>query len=481
MTTMTTLTKDRDARQPRNGRRAAAVLTLLAALTLPTYLEHSTPVEAAEPSGVRTRVFFHDDATQTVKWLDMLGGNKPAFGSIYFINGFPKLDPARQRIVGLQAVQERLLIAVRDDDGGKFQSGWILVDTGVASDVHGDHFHWSYPRVPRVVAAVLDEHQANPIQIERIDQALYLRHEGRRGVTRIDPAAVRGGESSEALRKKAIFIEGGGADLRLAASKSAVFLGWSEVDAEGAGRIDVETLGPAGSATARYSFNTPLAGLRAATTCQGRLVLAAADGLAWTSIAAKPTADGSPVAVQPLDLKFADAPWVDGEPLVAFGRYVGFVTGAGEQSRLQLWNAARPDQPTIGVVLPLADGRRPSGLQIAPSRQGGPLAFVTHASVDDGPVERRLSVVELDPNADGDWSDARRRHEFDVGKAAAPAAGRPGIAFDADGRRAVLANSADGALLVYSLIDRQTLASFKIGGRPTSLVAVGGRDGGHQH
>ena len=83
--------------------------------------------------------------------------------------------------------------------------------------------------------------------------------------------------------------------------------------------------------------------------------------------------------------------------------------------------------------------------------------------------------MELDPNRDGDLSDARVRKTIPVGSSQidGDVDVKPEIAFDAYGRNAVFTEPRDGVLNVLSVQNMQILARFKVGGIPDRVIAVG--------
>jgi hypothetical protein len=128
----------------------------------------------------------------------------------------------------------------------------------------------------------------------------------------------------------------------------------------------------------------------------------------------------------------------------------------------------------------MTEGNRPAGLAFIQPRKSSPLACVFHDHPADIDAPNKLSLVEADPNGDGNWSDASIAWELDVGKSRVEGhGGHHSIAFDADRRRAYLTNPGDGTLTVLSLDDRQVIASTSVGGVPTKLLAIGGRASGH--
>lgn len=91
---------------------------------------------------MQSRVFVQDEADGKLYWADMArptDGSQPAPYPVNLaeIEGFPELDAENQYLVQMRASEKFLLVAVRDNEEGDFQSGWVLVDMGVEYESHG--------------------------------------------------------------------------------------------------------------------------------------------------------------------------------------------------------------------------------------------------------------------------------------------------------------------------------------------------------
>ncbi|HTN03589.1 MAG TPA: hypothetical protein VL132_16985, partial [Planctomycetaceae bacterium] len=220
------------------------VLAVAAAFGAATEIQASHGVPS-EP--ILTRVLFQDDDTRTLKWADLRAGEPPTLGPVQPVEGFPKLDSERQTLVQMEAAQGYVLVGVRDDDSGNFQSGWVLIETGVVEEEHGDHSHWTYPRPPQVRASVLNDKQGNPAHLYCYDNVFYLANDQLDGYTRIDPAGVKSTDDVAAIRRKASFFQGGGRHITLAVVGGTVgYSTWIKKPASGLG-LDVRFLGVRGS------------------------------------------------------------------------------------------------------------------------------------------------------------------------------------------------------------------------------------------
>ena len=88
-------------------------------------------------------------------------------------------------------------------------------------------------------------------------------------------------------------------------------------------------------------------------------------------------------------------------------------------------------------------------------------------------------VVLLDPNKDGDFSDAKIQKTIDLGMRPPAAAGNCALCFDAYGRYAVVSSPASGLLTVLSLTKMSVVARFNVGGAPGRIVSVGAAEHFH--
>jgi hypothetical protein len=430
---------------------------------------------------VVTRVFFQDDDARTLKWADVSVGDDVTLGVVGTIDSFPKLDAERQSLVQMAASAGLLLVGVRDDDDGTFQSGWVLIDTGVDEEEHGDHSHWRYPRTPRVRAVQLDDQQGNPAHLYCYDGVFYLANDRKNGYTRLDPREVQPTHDAGRIRQRARFIPGGGGHITLAVTnRSLGFATWIDREGPNKGRVDITAISATGSAAIAGSIQLPFGGLHGATACHGKVFFAPSDGVCWIAAGSTPPVDPKEIAVQHLSLGTVDDKPLRTGSFQTFGRHVAFTTGAGPQTVVCFADASRPTVELIRVPLALAEGNRAVGPYLVQPRKGSPLGFVFHDHPADVEAPNRLTILEVDPNGDGQWSDAKVAQELDVGKSRVEGhSGHHHLDFDADRRRAVFSNPGDGTLVVFSVDERKPLAEFRVGGVPSKVVAVGGRASAH--
>ena len=426
---------------------------------------------------ILTRVVFQDDEARTLRWADVMAGTPPTLGPIRPVAGFPQLDPEHQTLVQMEAAKGFVLVGVRDDDDGQHQSGWVLIETGVAEDDHGDHSHWTYPQEPKVRAAVLDNKQGNPAHLYCYDNIFYLANDRLNGYTRVDPAAVKPTDDSAAVARRAAFFQGGGRHITLAVSGGTVGYGtWTDREGPDKGRVDVTEINATGNQQIACTFHLPHGGLHGATACQGKIFLAPSEGVTWFATPNTAPVDPKSITLRQWSLgKEGDKPVRTGA-FTTSGKHVAFVTGGGPTAAIHLVDASAAEPVPVKLTVPMAAGNRPAGLEIVRARKGSPLAFLFHDHAADVEAPHRLSLIELDPNLDGAWNDARVANELDVGKSRVEGhGGHHSVAFDADRRRAVFSNPGSGTLTLFALEDRKPLADWTVGGVPSKVILVGGR------
>ena len=86
-----------------------------------------------------------------------------------------------------------------------------------------------------------------------------------------------------------------------------------------------------------------------------------------------------------------------------------------------------------------------------------------------------LAVVDLDPNKDGNYSDALLVKSIPVGPSKIDGhSGHHDVCFGPRHRWAFISNPGDGSIWVLSLEDLEVQAKIDVTGTPTHLLAVGG-------
>lgn len=431
--------------------------------------------EPGEPQ-ILTRLIWQDDDAKSLRAANLLQEEIPKLGPVLQVSDFPRLDKHRQTLVQMDVATGMLLVGVRDDDNGNFQSGWVLVDSGVEEEEHGNHSHWHYLKLPTVRASVLDGKQGNPAHLYCYDQTFFLANDKLNGFTWINPRAISAADSAGSICQKAAFHQGGGGHITLAVVEGKMaFSAWIDRDGSNKGRIDRTALSPLGNLKIDETFYLPHGGVHGAIANQGKVFFAPSDGIYWIDA----NRSEKPPIVHHISLGMEGGRPRRTGAFSAFGKHVAFVTGSGATAKLCFLNASSEVPSVHERSLNIASGGRPTGLEFVKPRQGPPLAFVFHDFADGTEGQCRLTITSVDPNEDGDWTDATVVHSTDVGKAKVEGhGGHHCVAFDADRRYAIFTNPGDGSIAVMSLRDFKILSQFSVGGIPSKLVAIGGRSGG---
>ncbi len=450
----------------------------LATLFLSVFAANCVAQETAERVTL-TRVFFQDENTKTIRWADLYAGSPPTLGKVQDVPGFPKIDPEEQSLVQMGAARGFLLIGIRDDQDGKRQSGWVLVDSGVGSEPHGGHEHSTYTQSPRVRAAALDDKQGNPAHLYVYDNIFYLANDKLNGYTRLDPSMIASTDNSAKIISRSQFIPGGGGHITLAAFSSVVgYSTWIDRTGDNAGRVDVT---PFAQKRISYSFQLPTGGIHGATALGGKVFFAPSDGICWVAGDAAGSLGAEAVKVQHLSLgqePDSDKPIRTGA-FTTLGKHVLFVTGAGANAALHTLDAFGKSATPSKLALNLADGDRPVGPLASTFVGNWPMALVFH---DHGSAEatgaEQVSLIDLDPNLDGAFADAKVVKVLPAGKSKVNGhAGHHDAAFVADRRHAIFSNPGDGTLSLLRVRRWELLADFKVGGAPSKIETIGGSSG----
>lgn len=420
---------------------------------------------------VMTRIFWQDRATDQLSYADITATNTWSINRGW-VTGFPKLDAEKQDLVQMKTSGGMLMVGVRDNDAGKNQSGWVAIDTGVTEEPHGNHTHWKYARQPIVKHKKLDTDQGNPAHVYVYDSQFYLANDTKNGFTKAAPTGLM----QAGAQNVAKFFRGGGNHITLAAVNNVVaYSSWIDCDGPNAGRVDVVDLRQP-EPNISYSFNLPSGVIHGATANSGKVFFAPTDGVCWATADTSLTQSTDSVKVQHLSLgkdAESDKPLRTG----AFENsrnWVLFSTGTADQSALCLVNAALTEPKIVKVPVDVADGLKLSAPRAVLSL-GNRYAFLFQDRTDaDSDVQEQLTIVELDPNRDRDYSDARVKVSMPIGASKVEGhSGHHSVTFDAYGRYAVFTEPADGIINVMSLQNMQIVARYDVGGIPDSIIAVG--------
>lgn len=445
--------------------------SLLATAVLFVSLVSVTSAQESGQTATRVaRLVWQDYDSKTLQWGDLVRRSDSfdlqSGGSV---GGFPKLDAERQELVQMERVGPIALVGVRDDAGGEFESGWAGVDLGVETAGSG----WRYADAPRIIAKSLSDSQGNPAHLYVYDDVFYLANDSLNGFTRLDPSLL----AKSPADYRGTFHRGGGGHITLAAvDNEVVYSTWIPGEGPRKGRVDVTDLSKPFDRSIAYSFFLPTGGLHGATANSGKVFFAPSDGIYWVDADENLKLNGE--QIQPHHLPLGTDPETK-RPLRtgAFSNHESwtlFTTGRGENAALCLLDASATDPAVVKLSIPTANGLSLVTPETVVTEAGKRYAFVFQDRLE-GDAKEALTIVDLDPNADGDLSDARVAKTIDVGASKVSGHyGHHGVAFDEAGRYAFIANPGDGAIWLMSLSDLDTVATFKVGGAPTKLVAAGG-------
>lgn len=432
-----------------------------------------TPKRANAPRPF-ARLFVQDLKTSSLKWGDVRadGKNRFVLDALAEVDGFKALDPARQKLVQMEESGGLVCVGVRDDEDGAFESGWVLLRSGVGYIDHGDHGHWTFKKKPAVVDGRLDKKQGNPAHVYQYGGRFFLANDKLNGYTRIDPTRYEG-SGKDAPR----FLVGGGNHITLAVVDDKVgYSAWIDGGGPNKGRVDVTPVTAGARSEPAYSFYLPTGGIHGATANSGKVFFAPADGVCWVEADTAARLKPDQVAVRHISLgKDGDKPRRTGA-FVNHGHHVVFVTGKDAAAALVVLNARDAEPKPVTVALGVKKGTQAVTPIVGATPEGKAYAFVFHDRAEDVEAEEALEVVALDPNGDGDCSDAKVVKTLKVGKSAVDGHfGHHDMAFDGEKRFGFFTNPGDGTVSVLSLKSFEVVATFTVGGTPAAIVACGGR------
>jgi hypothetical protein len=370
----------------------------------------------------------------------------------------------------------KIMLGVRDDEDGEFQSGWVLIDTGVEEEDHGDHSHWYYNSAPKVIASRLDESQGNPAHLYCYDGVFYLANDRIGGFTRLDPKAISSDTDPASIDAMAAFHTGGNGHITLAVAGDMAFSTWMSREEANAKRVDVTSISAAGNKEIAYSFDALSGGLHGATYQADKVFFAPSEGINWISVPKTSKAKPESLVVHHIDLG------VDGDKPRRTGLFtthdghVMFTSGSGAASFLGIIDA-RVETPEVNRIELNVDAKsRAHGPAIVRTRAQGPIAFIFHDHAKDVEAPNVATVIHLDPNRDGSFADAKIAGEMTVGASQVEGhGGHHDMAFDALGRMGVIANPGDRTLEVISTTDLKSVVRVELPFVPARLLSVGGR------
>lgn len=137
-------------------------------------------------------------------------------------------------------------------------------------------------------------------------------------------------------------------------------------------------------------------------------------------------------------------------------------------------DAKAPSPQVVTVPIDVKDGLSLVTPRVVRTRSGKRYAFLFQDR-KEGDIQEKLTIVDLDPNGDRDFSDASVAATLPVGASKVEGHfGHHAISFDPDGRYGIVTNPGDGTIQVLSLNELQFEATLKVGGTPSAIVSTGG-------
>ncbi|GAB5515015.1 hypothetical protein [Rhodopirellula baltica] len=415
------------------------------------------------------RLFWQDHHNATLKWADLQKSKDGYSLSENDVNGFPDLDTDDQTLVQMQVDDGLLVVGVRDEANGDIGSGWVAVETGATQEEHGDHFHWRFLEAPSVHSKVIDSGQGNPAHLYRYGTSFVMANDQRNGFTVLNSKSVRDAKSpTEAGR----FYEGGGGHITLAVAEGKVaYSTWIDREGENAGRVDV--VGLAENADKGYRIACPTGILHGATYCGDKVFFATSDGVCWVRADLDVDDAADSIKVNHLEIG-TDS---DGKPLrtgafATIDQAVVFSSGKAEQSKLCFIDASCDTLKVQSLSMELASDQSLKTPIVGKGSGGRPIALC-FAESKEAPQSDQLYVVDLDPDGNGDYSDAKARAPIAVGPSQIEGHfGHHDAVFLPRGRQIAVTNPGDASIWVISLSDQSVEAKFECEGMPTSLVSI---------
>lgn len=435
--------------------------------------------DAPEKTSFAGRIIYQDHESSSLKWADIRvsAKNEYSITPVAPVPGMPSIDATKQKLVQMKLAKGRVLVGVRDQEDGKFGSGWAMLTTSVKYQDHGDHGHWSAKGPPLLLDARIDADQGNPAHLYEYDGKFYLANDLKNGYTRFDPTAWATSGASERQKGLPVFVPGGGNHITLAVANDAVgYSCWIDGGGPNAGRVDVTPLaGP--KPAVKYSFTLPTGVIHGATACANKVFFAPADGICWVDADSRVELKADQVKVRHLALgKTGDKPNRTGA-FATHGQHVLCVTGKAESAKLVVVPATGADPKPVFVPLHGKVGHKPLTPAVVEINQKSPVALVFHDHEPGTDSKDLLEIISLDPDGNKDYSDARLLKVVEVGPSAVSGHyGHHDVAFDADGRVAYFTNPGDGTITVFDLVKLEVRATFRVGGAPSAIIVHGGRD-----
>ncbi len=156
-----------------------------------------------------------------------------------------------------------------------------------------------------------------------------------------------------------------------------------------------------------------------------------------------------------------------------------FLAGAGADRGLCMIKASA-DSPAVSKLKIETKPGLFMGMPKCVTALSGKEYAMAFQSKRAGDTVEQLTIIDLDPNLDRDFSDAQVEKSIDVGSGLVEGCrAYHALSFDDDEKYAVFTNPADGEICSFSLDKLKVISKQKVGGIPTGIIAVGGEASKH--
>ena len=457
--------------------RAALCVFVISVATLAFSIEQSTSAQQGVSERL-IRVTWQNAKDNSLHWGEYLQvGPSIVFQNQGKITKFPTLEK-NQSLGPMKRIDNLMVLGVRGGSKGEAQGGWLAIDLRVIEQPHGDHSDYTYGDAPKVIQKVLDDSRKCPVHLYVYRKEFYLANDALDGFTRINPRALLSG----AKGAKGVFYRGGGDHITLAAvGKKVVYSTWIGKTESGKGKVDVVNLDKPGEKSVAYSFESPTPGLHGAITNSGRVFLAPNDGIIWVDADRTLSQSAKSVKVNYLSLgknPQDETPYRTGA-FTEHKDWVLFLAGRDADAGLYMVQASAATPSVSKLLIPTKPGLR-FGMPKCVTAISGKNYAMSFQTKRAGESVEQLTIIDLDPNQDKNFSDAKVVKSLDVGNSGVEGyRSYHSICVDDDKKFAVFTNPADGEICLLSLDKLKVVSRQKVGGIPTGIIAIGGEASKH--
>ena len=424
------------------------------------------------------RVTWQDAKDKSLHWGEFVKvGPSIVFQNQGKVAGFPTLGDS-QSLGTMKRIDNMLVLGVRGGSQGQPQGGWLAVDLKVTEQLHGDHSDYTYGDAPHVTLTALNDSRKYPIHLYEYNKEFYMANDPLNGFTRIDPNKLMAG-GDDAL---GVFYRGGGGHITMAAvNKKVGYSTWMGSTESGKGKIDVIDLAKPGEGSIAYSIESPTPGLHGAITNSGRVFMAHADGIVWVDADLDLSQSAESVKINHLSLgknPQDEQPYRTGA-FTDHKDWVFFLAGEDKDAGLYMIQASASTPSVSKLLIETKPGLRLGMPECVTALSGRDYAMAFQSKRAGDAVEQ-LTIIDLDPNQDRDFSDAKIQTSIDVGSGLVEGyRSYHSISFCDDEAYAVFTNPADGEICLLSLDKLKVVSRQKVGGVPTGIIAIGGEASKH--